>query len=61
MTKTNSNANRRRASETNAGRVNSIIAAASTAHDLDAGHKDVLEAERKRVLARKLASRTRGK
>ena len=61
MTKINANAARRRKSEVDVGRMNSIVAAASTAHDLDAGHKVVLEAERKRVIARKLASRTRGK
>jgi hypothetical protein len=39
--------------------MNSILAAASTAHDLDLGHKTVLEAERNRALAKKLAGRTR--
>lgn len=61
MNKTDQKPGRRRGREKEAGRMNSILAAASTAHDLDAGHKIILEAERKQALAKKLASRTRGR
>lgn len=59
MNKIDQKPGRRRGRENDAGRMNSILAAASTAHDLDAGHKIILEAEQKRALAKKLASRTR--
>lgn len=60
MAKINPKANRLRLSGGGSVQMNSIVAAASTAHDLDVGHKTVLEAARKRALAKKLASQTRG-
>lgn len=61
MTKIDQKHGRRRGRERDASPMNSILAAATTAHELEAGHKMMLEAEKKRALAKKLANRTRGK
>lgn len=61
MTKVSSNANRRRGKDLDARHMNSIVAAASTARDLDEGHKVVQKAERELAIAKKLAGRIRGR
>lgn len=54
-------ADQRRSKNLDAVRVNSIIAAVATARDLDKCHKAAQRAERELALAKKLASRIRGK